>query len=235
MSPEQILAALAEVYATCTSYRDTGVVNTRFINPAGGGHTTTRPFETAFVRPDRFRFEYRSRHFEEDNWDRHIVWADDGDVRTWWDVTPGVKVPESLGLALAGATGVSGGSAHTVPALLLPNLVGGRRPTDSVEVVSLGDAPLGGVACYRLSVRFAPSPDDPDLEERVLRVTGRPMERAVESPETVWVDRGTFLIRRIEEATQFETFRTEEVTEYEPAVGVTVREEELRFDPPAAG
>jgi hypothetical protein len=234
MSPEQILSAQAEVYATCASYRDAGVVTTRFINTDGGGHTTTRPFETAFVRPDRFRFEYRSRHFEEDDWDRCIVWAGGGDVRTWWDVTRGVESPESLGLALSGATGVSGGSAHTVPALLLPDLIRGRSLTQMVDVVSLGDDSLGDVTCYRLSGRFVRPPSDPALMEQVLGDFARQLERVEHSPVTVWVDRGTFLIRRIEEATRFETFRTEEVTEYEPAVGVAVREEELRFDPPAA-
>ncbi len=149
-------------------------------------------------------------------------------------MTPGVESPGSLGRALAGATGVSGGSAHTVPALLMPDLVGPCRLPHMVEVVSVGDAALGDVTCYRLSGQFAPSPDDPDLDERVLRTTGRRMERAEEGPVTVWVDRGTFLVRRVEEATRFETFRTEEVTEYEPEVGVAVGEEELRFDPPAA-
>ncbi len=65
MSPEQILAAMAEAYATCASYRDAGVVTTRFLHPDGGGFTTTRPFRTAFVRPGRFRFEYRDRDSEE--------------------------------------------------------------------------------------------------------------------------------------------------------------------------
>src|SRR5262249_47398083 len=122
MNPEQILAALAEVYAECRSYRDAGRVVTRFL-PAGDRrpHSSVRQFATAFVRPGRFRFEYRQRYREEDAWDRYIVWAHGAEVRTWWDVRPGVEEAKSLGMALAGATGVSGGSAHTVPALLLPD------------------------------------------------------------------------------------------------------------------
>src|SRR5437660_3207129 len=115
MNPEQILAALAEVYAECGSYRDCGQVVTRFVhlddNPP---RTVMQPFSTAFVRPHRFRFEYR------DEYGRYIVWANGEAVQTWWDVSPGVEQQESLEMALAGATGVSGGSAHTIPALLMP-------------------------------------------------------------------------------------------------------------------
>jgi hypothetical protein len=231
MNPDQILAALAEVYATCGSYRDSGRVVTRFLDLGGRlTDTSVKPFRTAFVRPDRFRFEYRD---EDAGGGRCIVWSDGEATRTWWYVTPGVEEHESLGLAVAGATGVSGESAHTVPALLLPDRVRGRRLTDLGEVVSLGDERLDEVTCYRLQGRFAA---DPAAEERhrqeVLRLTGQQPERCVDGPVTLWIDRGTFLVRRIEDHAQFETFRIEKVTTYEPATGITISEEELRFDPP---
>jgi hypothetical protein len=240
MNPEQILAALAEVYAECRSYRDAGRVFTRFL-PAGDRrpHSSVRPFATAFVRPGQFRFEYRHRYREEDEWDRYIVWAHGAEVRAWWDVRPGVEEAKSLGMALAGATGVSGGSAHTVPALLMPDRVGGRRLTDLVDVTSLGDETLDGVTCYRLSGQLGPYPADPAEEERrreeVVRLTGRPPERAERSPLILWIDRGTLLVRRIEEQTRFETFRTEGVTTYEAAVGAAITDDELRFAPPEQG
>jgi hypothetical protein len=237
MNPKQILHALVEAYARCLTYRDAGQVITRFLPVRSQPpHISVMPFTTAFSRPDRFRFEYRHRYKPEDEWDRYIVWACDGEVRTWWDVTPGVEQSESLSMALAGATGVSGGSAHTIPALLMPDRVSGQRLTDMVGVTSLGDEPLGGVTCYRLSGRFPPNPIDPTEEERrrqeVIRVTGRPPERAQDSPVTIWIDRRTFLVRRIEEAVLFETFWTEDVTEYEPVIGVSLSEEELQFGAP---
>jgi hypothetical protein len=230
MNPEQILAALAEVYATCGSYRDSGQVVTRFLDLGGRlTDTSVKPFRTAFVRPGRFRFEYR----EEGQGDRCIVWSHGEATRTWWDVTPGVEEHESLGVAVAGATGVSDESAHTVPALLLPDRVRGWRLTDLAGVVSLGDERLDEVTCYRLQGRYA---TDPALEERrreeILRLTGQVIERCVDGPVTLWIDRGTFLVRRIEDHAQFETFRVEKVTTSEPATGILVREDELRFDPP---
>ncbi len=53
----QILARMDKVYANCKSYRDTGVVKIVFAETDGSHHTVKRPFATAFVRPDRFRFE----------------------------------------------------------------------------------------------------------------------------------------------------------------------------------
>jgi len=233
MDPEQILAALAEVYATCMSYRDSGRVVTRFFHQNWRPRTDVKPFTTAFIRPDRFRFEYKSRRGE-DEWDRYIISAEAGEVRTWWDVRPGIEQPASL--SMVGASGVSGGSSHTIPAMLMPQQIGGRRLTDLVAVASLGDEPLDGVTCYRLSGRFVPYPSDAATEERrraeAIRVTGRPPERAEHDPLTLWIDRGTLLVRRIEQQVRFETFRTEQVTEYSPAIGVTILDDELRFDPP---
>jgi hypothetical protein len=235
MNPEQILAALAEMYATCLSYRDSGRVVTKFFPQNRRPHTSVKPFTTAFIRPDRFRFEYKSRRGE-DEWDRYIIWATGGEARTWWDVQPGIERHESLGAALVGPGGVSGGSANTIPALLVPQQFRGRRLTELVDLVSLGDEALDGVACYRLSGRFVPFPSDPASEERrrleAIRLTGREPEQADQGPFTVWIDRGTLLVRRLEHHTRFQTFRTENVTEYEPAVGIVIADEELRFDPP---
>ena len=240
MTPGQILVAMADVYATCPTYRDKGQVTTQFYRV--GRHqarTDVRPFATAFCRPDQFRFEYQDRSVFSDKCSRHIVWANGSDVRTWWDVRPGVEKPESLGLALGAATGVSGGSAHTIPALLLPDPENGIRLTELIELSSLGDARLGDVTCYRLSGRFQPYSVDPAEEEQhaqeVLVRTGRRPERSKHSPVTVWIDCGTLLVRRIEDAVQFETFRTENVTEYEPAIGVTLSDDELQFDAPQTG
>jgi hypothetical protein len=79
-------------------------------------------------------------------------------------------------------------------------------------------------------------PADPAEEAReredIYRRSGVRPERAESSPLTFWVDRGTFLIRRIESRTRFETFSTEKVTTYRPEVDVAVSDEELAFDPP---
>jgi hypothetical protein len=84
--------------------------------------------------------------------------------------------------------------------------------------------------------RFHPYPVDPEEEEKrrgeSLRRTGRPPERAKHSPLALWIERGSLLLRRLEEQTQFENFHTARVTSYEPAFDVTITENELRFDSP---
>jgi hypothetical protein len=233
MSPTQILDAMAEAYASCVYYRDTGSVVNRFVfqdSEKNKGSTTT--FKTAFVRPDRFRFEFTA---EAMGGGRYVVWSRGQRAWTWFDGDPGVEEHESLGLALAGATGISGGSAHTVPALLSPEQVSGRGLADgAAEVASLADEMRGGVTCYRLAIRWKEDPaKQKKFRESYHKEYGEPpLERWVRGPRVVWIDRGSFLLRRIEECTQYETFRTETVTTYDPAFGVPIGEDELNFDPP---
>ena len=124
-SAGQILDRMVRAYADCKTYRDTGVVKTVFIE-ANGTRTVEKPFTTAMVRPDRFRFEYKETGNQRN---RYIIWSSGKDVKTWWGIKPGIKMSDSLELALAGATGVSGGSAHTIPAMLLPDKVSGLKLT----------------------------------------------------------------------------------------------------------
>lgn len=207
LSAQEILERTAKAYAECASYRDTGVVRIVYLE-GGGERTEERPFATAFVRPDRFRFEYDETSVLGAR-RRYIVWRLGNRVQTWWDVKPGVQAQGSLSLALAGATGVSGGSAHAIPALLLPGEVKGRRLTDMTDIRRVADANVGGADCYCIEGRYA------------------------DMPRTVCVDRGTFLVRRIEFEESFPNFRTHETTTYEPSIDEPVPQELLAFDPPA--
>jgi outer membrane lipoprotein-sorting protein len=206
LTAQDVLDRVAKAYAGCKSYHDSGVVKTLFVQ-ADGNRTVEKPFATAFVRPDRFRFEYKDK--AGGGPERcYIVWRKGKEVQTWWDVRPGVEKPPSLGLALAGATGVSGGSAHTVPALLLPKEVGGRRLTDLAEAKRVEDAKLDRVDCFRIEGKFA------------------------DSPTTLWIDQESFLVRRIDAREQFPDFRTETTTTYHPAIDEDIPDKKLEFDPP---
>lgn len=116
---EQLLLDAREVYATCSSYRDEGQVESLIVHPDWGPRTTVRPFETAFVRETgAFRFEFRDRSNAEEG-KKYVVWRDGGDVKSWWTIQPEVREWENLRRALAGPTGISGTSAITVPSLLM--------------------------------------------------------------------------------------------------------------------
>jgi RNA polymerase sigma factor (sigma-70 family) len=202
---EEILDRMSKVYATCKSYHDSGVVKTVFVE-AGGNRTVEKPFTTAFVRPDRLRFEYKEKGGDGQE-QRHIVWRKGKEVQTWWDVRPGIEKPGSVGLALGGAAGVSGGSATAIPALLLPDEVGGRL-TAMTAAKRVQDAKLGKAECFRIEGTFGVS------------------------PTTLWIEKATFLVRRIDMQMKFDNSRTETTTTYDPAIDGEVNEKNLEFDPP---
>jgi outer membrane lipoprotein-sorting protein len=195
LTAQQILDKMASTYATCKSYRDSGAV-TNFFSPQ---HIDVRPFRTAFVRPNEFRFEYDDPDPEKP----YIVWAKGDEVRTWWYVKPGVQNPSSLELGIAGATGVSGGSAHTIPNLLLPDQIGGRSIASLTDLTRLPDDAVDDTPCFKLQGKFA------------------------DQPTTLWLEKETYLIRRIAEDTKL----TRTTTVYRPEVDKEIPAEELAFKP----
>jgi len=204
LSGPDVVARVVAAYRTCATYRDTGVVRTVYFEETGQ-RTQDRPFKTAFVRPDSFRFEFTDTFYGKTT--RYIVSQQGADVRKWWDVEPGIRNLQSLGMGLAEATGVSGGSAHVVPSLLLPEAVSGRSLKDMTDVKRLDDAPCGSAVCARLEGLWGGQ------------------------KRTLWVDLSSFVLRRIDSATVFPTFRTEQTTFYEPTFNQAVPPDSLSFDP----
>lgn len=136
----------------------------------------------------------------------YIVWSDGKEVQTWWDIKPGIQKPESLGLALGGATGVSKGSAATIPALLLPGEVWGSITQISGAKLA-DDGHVGDYECFRIAGTY-----------------GR-------NPMTIWIDKKSHLIRRIDN--RFENLSIEQTTTYEPILDEQIPDELLEFNPPA--
>src|SRR5262245_1658743 len=64
---KMLLDRMAQVYAGCRSYRDTGAVSTHY-KSTSGSWVDELTFRTAFLRPARFRFEFVDRGR------RYIVW-----------------------------------------------------------------------------------------------------------------------------------------------------------------
>lgn len=202
-----ILGKMGKAYAGCKTYRDSGMVKTDFIRPGGDNFTSKKPFTTAFIRPDQFRYEFKDT-MSDGRVNRFIIWRNGDDVRSWWDVKPGVQKQDSLNLPVASGTGISSSSAHTVPALLLPDEVSGRKLTELTEAKHIDDAKLGETDCYRVEGKFG------------------------NQPLTLWVDKGTFLLRRIDQTTTFADFRTEETTTYDPVINGEIDASLLKFDHP---
>ena len=200
-SPRQILDRMAKAYADCKSYRDSGVVTTVFVMDTGK-RTVEKPFTTAFVRPELFRFEYKNKNR------RYLISANGQNVQTWWDLKPGIQKPESLQLAVGGATGVSGGSAARIPAMLMPGKLKGWGGVHISDAKRIKDGKLENVECFRLEGKYA------------------------DNPITLWIDKKSYLVRRIDQQTKFDDFRTEQTTTYDPTIDGKITDKMLEFDPP---
>ena len=213
---DSILKEVETVYATCKTYTDTGLVETTFAT-SNGTFEAELPFKTAFVRPERFRFEYSTKYsYPLFPTYRHIIWRHGDNVRSWWDVQPGIKQELSLGVAIATATGVSHGCARTIPTLLMPQELGGSHITRLANARRTDDADLEGVPCYRVQGTH-PGAGDVAL--------------------TLWISRETFLIHRIDETSEAKEGpkgapATTSTTTYKPQIDIEIDEAALAFNPP---
>jgi hypothetical protein len=136
------------------------------------------------------------------------VWKAGSAVRTWWDIGASIETPESLNDAIAGATGVSNGTALTIPLLLMPSELRGWKVTELEMPSRIPDARLGRVECFRVS------------------------GKAGGNSQTVWLDRNSYLLLCIEETVPFAGFSTEQRTTYEPVVDGDLAEDLLVFGAP---
>jgi outer membrane lipoprotein-sorting protein len=196
------------MYAACKSYRDSGVIETA---PVTRGDDTRKymKFRTAFVRPDRFRFEYRLRGNDGKTWSRHIVSADGGRVRSWWDAEPGVIDWESLEFAANELCSRTNVPMRTVGGLMMPKQVGPSFLADARDLILLGYEKIDGKTCYK--------------------ICGKEKEGW---PFTIWIEKKSKLIRRVEEKSVgvgIPIFRT---TTYKARINKDVAEKYLKFDPP---
>ncbi len=201
LNADEILKKTQEAYANCKSYMDTGYVRTVFMDK-NGKETNIRKliFSTSYVRPDKFRFEYGERIADETQ-GVYIIWKNGEKLKTYWSLK-GEQIPESLSMAIAGATGVSGGSAHTIPRLLIAE-VKGKLVTLVQNPVLLNESrDDNGVMCYLIKL---------------------------DKNRTIWIQKETFLISRIQEFSEFDTFNTKSVTAYNPEVNVNIPDKYFIF------
>ena len=115
-------------YAGMRCYQDRGMVLTTF---AGALHANEVSFATYFRRPNYFRFEWSTHHPYEGL--RHIrthrvLWSIKKGVFLYSSRTDSIEQKKSISLAIAGATGVSSGSAQRVLSLLMPEIGGDTLP-----------------------------------------------------------------------------------------------------------
>lgn len=202
---EAIVKKLLDRYRELESYQDTGMAKTVFWKNEQVDRTVERPFKTAWVRPDRFRFEYSEKLLLGQVNHRYIVWMHGDDVQSAWTLKGGKRHEQGLLHAIAGVTGLSGGSAYLVSSMLLPDTLGRGVIAQLESLKRIEDGELGERGCYRITG---------ELEQ---------------STYTVWIDREEPILRRVDIATQQDGFRTKTRIVLEPQLNAPVAEEDLAF------
>ena len=219
LTADAILARMGNSYAGCHTYQDHGSVRTSEI-PGKQHSAETQAFSTVFERSGCFRFEYGP---DKDN---YVVWMRGRHVRFYGAASERMSVliriglfllsvpgrlytslfarEQMLALALAGATGVSGGSAHHVPALLMPELKMRWPLTRLQNAERLEDGLLEDTRCFCVRGKYA----------------GDAM--------LLWIEQATFLVRRIEQ--HFNSGWTT-TTDYRPLIGPIIEPQRFAFRP----
>ena len=199
---------MKRVYAGCRSYRDSGTVRTS--SEAEGSHFGGEtPFKTAFVRPGPFRFEFVDTGLG-DRASKLVLWWNGAEVHSWWDAQPGERLSDSLQQALDAAAGISGGASLRIPGMLLPAVVGAGAPLVGPE--RLRDADDRGVACLRITGKSRATP--------YTQTTGSITVTVQDESITLWIDRSTFLLRKVEDVKTLSTYRMSRTTTYTPELDV---------------
>ena len=205
-----ILRKTAQTYITSKSYTDTGTVQTIYKNSSSEWTGEVR-FNTAYVAPVNFRFEASIRNLPGVE-SRYIAWRDQDEVRAWYSINPDIQESiTSLQSALDAGAGISRDSSGMIPGLLISGTKLGGDIVRLTDAVRLEDAQIDGFDCFQVQGFRWPN-------------TGR--------PTTVWIDKASFLIRRVYEEQEIQGDTTRTTWFYQPAINGPVDGEALRFGIP---
>ncbi|MDB6175354.1 MAG: sigE 10 [Chthoniobacteraceae bacterium] len=157
VDPAEVIARTTKCYAMCRTYQDAGIVQ---IIVEGTPRPYPKPFKTFFIRPDYFRFEWTDTLDKpEDRPDKtpvsgtNVIWSTPAGVREFYHSAfysdSGVKAVEDVSSAMAGATGVSLGAAHSVPSMLMPQ-IGAFRLSELQSLTLLPEEMVDSVVCHHI-------------------------------------------------------------------------------------
>ena len=210
LDARDILKKTAQVYRTSKSYSDTGTVQTHYKNASREWTGETR-FKTAYVAPYDFRFESSMRDFPgvEANF---IAWRDRDGVKAWYNLDPGMEENiTSIQSALDAGAGISRDTSGLIPGLIFSGTKLGGDIVRLANPVRLADTRIDGFDCFQVQGDRWPH----------------------DGPTIVWIDKESFLIRRIYEEDDLPDATTKTTWHYEPALNVALGEAALRFRRPA--
>ena len=203
LTATEILSRMKDTYANAKTYQDKGLVKVVIRFPERN-HTIKKPFSTAFVRPDRLRYEYKEiKPLVRTS--KFVAYQNGNEVKVHWDLDEGASKIRSIDEALATAAGISGGSARTVPTMLLPKQSRFRNAIVFYSPERTDDEVVDGIDCFKIE----------DLNDyRDL---------------TLWIDKEEFLLRKMYVEKDLEDSLAETTTTYVPILNGVVEDKVLNF------
>lgn len=175
-SAHKVLARMTATYATASSYQDSGVVRlvphdplianrkTPFLQNVALQSDTLISFKTYYLRPNRFRFEWKISSQTEAR--ESVVWFDGKRAYSWMPSVSGdgsFNFTSSLNFSLHVDEALSSslGSVYFVPSLLLQKLIvapfsGTVRTAKQVTIVR--EELMDGETCYVIKAHLAGVP-----------------------------------------------------------------------------
>lgn len=148
-----LVARVRAAYAACRSYRDMGEASVTIARgPKPWQRTTQRfPFQSAFVRPARFLFEWKVMGVgPHEEWPHAAAWRNARGMFAWETsaelAEPRLASPGALAEVLERWSPACGGSATLVPRLL--GVIGGDDPLEGLQVA--GEDEVDGLRAQRL-------------------------------------------------------------------------------------
>lgn len=200
LTVRDVITKMAGVYAQSVTYRDEGQVT---IN--GSGRILS--FITLFNRPaSLYKFEFTSSGPQPPTFNHFVSWRTaPGDVRLWSTLTPQVEL-KPMNMALAPGLALTVG--HAVPVLLMPEVgfVSFSLSSDWMDPVPPEEETVDGRACYKITGHYA---------------------NGLDNTLSVWIDKQSFLIRKMVDKRQT-------ITYYNPQVNISIDAALFDFQPPAA-
>ncbi len=142
---DTVLVQVDLTYRGLTSYSDKGFMESRDQPDSAETEIHKLTFSTHFRRPNFFRFEWCDSDREGVN----VIWCDGENAFAKYSYENKARHAETLRLAIAGATGVSSGTAYTISTLLMED-VGRRKLTDMRDSVYRGAEIVNGEDCHHL-------------------------------------------------------------------------------------
>jgi hypothetical protein len=217
-SSMEVLSKVGEVYRNLTAYRDEGTAVTKFERTVAA-HATERHFTTAYLSPGQFRFEFTEARVAQGS-SQYVVWKNGEEVKSWWTLRPEVKRHENLDSAIAGATGVSGGTAYTIPSILIKEAAWkGGTWISSAGSYRIDDGVERGVTCFRIQ----------RLTSTQAVKHGGMETPATKGKETYWISKDAFLLLRIDSETDFGSFLARGTVQYFPTINSPLPATALEF------